>query len=264
MSRRPGRTAQAVEDGTALEQERAAWEKERERLLSMLSQQQRVAQTGLTTAGLVHEIANQVMLVQGLAFMALRSRDPVRWRENLQQIQARCDDISDTMRTVLDFVGRRAEGDLETFRASDIVAGAARLVRPLAMTKSVGIERRVEQDAVLVGERRMLVQALVNLVSNAIRACDGQPGCVRLGVTCTDERRCVIEVEDDGLGIPEALRPRLFRPFVTGHAGSGGSGLGLFVVRQVVRRMGGTIRVRTSPGGTSVRLDLPSSGPPGA
>ena len=243
-----------------LDDERAAWARERERLLSMLAQQQRVAQTGLVTSGLVHEVANHVMLIKGLSYMALRGCDPRAWRDTLGQIQTRCDEISETMRTVLDFVGRREEGRLESFPVSGVLEETARLLRPLAMAKSIGIDREVEEDTLLLGERRMLVQALVNLASNAIRAYDGAAGRIALRATSPVRGRCRIDVRDGGPGIPEDLRHRLFRPFVTGHAASGGSGLGLFLVRQVVRRMGGTIRVESSPRGTDIQLDLPAGG----
>lgn len=244
----------------SFQEERAAWAQERERLLSMVAQQQRVAQTGLVTSGLVHEVSNHVMLINGLAYMALRGCDPAKWKSTLGQIQERCDEISETMRTVLDFVGRRQEGRLESFRVSGVLEEAARLLRPLALAKSIGIDRQVRHDAVLLGERRLLVQALVNLASNAVRAYDGATGRIRLSASSSDGTRCLIDVEDRGGGIPEHLRHRLFRPFVTGHASSGGSGLGLFLVRQVVRRMGGTIRVESSRFGTKIRLDLPAGG----
>jgi signal transduction histidine kinase len=242
--------------------ERAAWEAERERLMAMLSQQQRVAQTGLITAGLVHEVGNHVMLIHGLAYLALRGCDPAKWRSTLQQVQAQCEELSDTMRTILAFAGRREEGAVATFRVGDVIAQAVRLLRPLARDRGVALRDEVRRDAVLIGEQRLLVQALVNLGSNAVRACDGRPGTVALRADLLQGRLCRIEVEDDGLGIPEHLRHRLFRPFVTGHAGSGGSGLGLFLVRRVVRGMGGSIHVTTSPEGTRFRLDVPATAPP--
>jgi signal transduction histidine kinase len=242
--------------------ERAAWEAERERLFGMLWQQQRLAQTGLITAGLVHEVGNQLMLLQGLAYVALRAEDPAKWRDALEQVQVRSEDLSDTMRTILAFAGRQEEGTVATFRVKDVVAQAVRLLRPLAQERRVSLKDGVRGDAVLIGEQRLLVQALVNLGSNAVRACVGRRGTVTLRADLLQGRRCRIEVEDDGPGIPEHLRHRLFRPFVTGHAGAGGNGLGLFLVRRVVRSMGGSIHVTTSPDGTRFRLDLPATTPP--
>jgi signal transduction histidine kinase len=68
-------------------------------------------------------------------------------------------------------------------------------------------------------------------------------------------------VIDDGPGIPDDMRGRLFRPFATGHRDTGGRGLGLFVVRQAIRKLGGSIRVETSSSGTTFRLEFPSAKP---
>lgn len=243
----------------ALVAARASWEQERQRLLAMIVQQQRVAQTGLITAGLVHEVNNHLMLMQGMAWTAQRSTDPTTWRSALQQVEGSCNDLSETMKAILAFAGRREDSNLVTFRASDAVKEALRLLRPLALSKGISMDHIVHADGVFLGEQRLLVQALVNLVSNAIRACGDRTGRVRMRTLRVREGSCRIEVEDDGPGIPERLRYHLFRPFVTGNAGTGGSGLGLFVVRQAIRRMGGSICVMTSPAGTRVSLDLPSS-----
>lgn len=257
----PRPTAAPPTNGAADSQDGAAWQKERQRLLGMLAQQQRVAQTGLITAGLVHEVANHAMLIKGLAYTALRGCDPQRWRAALKQIEGRCDELSETMDTVLAFAGRKQESEIQTFRAADVVDQAARLLRPLALARRVSLFASVQADTVLVGEQRLLVQALMNLGSNAVRACDGRPGCVTIRASCVDDRLCRIEVQDDGLGVPEYLRHRLFRPFVTSQTGSEGTGLGLFLVRQAVRRMGGVICVETSPKGTRVQVDLPATRP---
>jgi signal transduction histidine kinase len=201
------------------------------------------------------------MLIKGLSFTALRGCDPARWRSALKQIDERCEALSETMATVLAFAGRRKEPDLKTFRAADVVAQAERLLRPLALSKGVSLSAHVDEDMVFIGEPRPLVQALMNLGSNAVRACDGRGGRVTLHASRVDEGTCRLMVKDDGLGVPEYLRHRLFRPFVTSQAASEGTGLGLFLVRQTVRRMGGVIRVETSPAGTCVQLDLPATRP---
>lgn len=118
----------------------------------------------------------------------------------------------------------------------------------------------ISGDAELVGDERLAVQALFNLGSNAIEACKGLNGSsVALRLVCGAGVPCAIEVDDDGPGIPYSLRPRLFQPFTTGRAQSGGRGLGLFVVRQAVRNLGGNIRVETSTGGTLFRLEFPDA-----
>ncbi|MHC5011335.1 MAG: sensor histidine kinase, partial [Planctomycetota bacterium] len=97
---------------------------------------------------------------------------------------------------------------------------------------------------------RIAVQALVNLASNAIQAADGPDAKVSVAGTLGRHGRAFLRVCDNGPGIPEHVRETMFRPFAGRGTERGRSGLGLFIVRQAVRRLGGTIRVETSVEGT--------------
>jgi signal transduction histidine kinase len=233
-----------------------AWRREREELLGLLAQQQRVAQAGLVTSGLAHDLNNHIQAASGMAFLALRGQ-PEDWKEALERIQDRCCAMADTTQAFLSFVGRRAEVDDGRFRLSDVVESAARLAGPLAREHSVRLSASVTEDASVRGEARLAIQALVNLVTNAVRACAEDGGQVRIEAYRSKPGSCRLIVRDDGPGIPDEVRPRLFRPLVTGSGDSGGNGFGLFIVRQTVRRLGGAIRVQTSRKGTAFRIDLP-------
>ena len=235
----------------------AAWVEERARLMNLLAQQQRLAQTGLLTAGLAHEISNHVMVIAGLAFAAQRSIDPASWKEALGQIEERCRDLSQTMETILAFADRRKTTLQTTFQASHVVQEAVRLLRPLALKSAVSFSHDVQIDATIAGDERALVQALVNLGSNAIRACEGRSSHLAIRVTSGGAGTCRILVEDDGPGIPEHLRRGIFRPFTTSQTDSNGHGLGLFIVRRAIVKLGGSIRVQTSSEGTTFTVDVP-------
>jgi signal transduction histidine kinase len=86
-----------------------------------------------------------------------------------------------------------------------------------------------------------------NLLSNAVHA-SPEPGSVRVGFRACGERRWLLEVEDQGRGIPREIRHRLFEPFVTGH--QGGFGLGLATVQQVCKTNGWEITVQSLEHGT--------------
>ncbi len=111
-------------------------------------------------------------------------------------------------------------------------------------------------DAPLEGHLDELAGALANLVVNALQACRREP---RIGLRARRVgERLEIEVSDNGGGIPEALRSRIFDPFVTGRAG--GTGLGLAVAKRVVEARGGTLSFQTETGrGTTFTVRLPLS-----
>jgi signal transduction histidine kinase len=108
------------------------------------------------------------------------------------------------------------------------------------------------------GDRHQLAQALRNVVDNAVRHTTSR---VDLDVRI-DGTHVVIEVSDDGLGIPAAERERVFDRFVrlddSRARSAGGSGLGLAIVREVVTAHGGTVTAEESPtGGGLLRIQLP-------
>ncbi|HVE83596.1 MAG TPA: ATP-binding protein, partial [Myxococcales bacterium] len=123
----------------------------------------------------------------------------------------------------------------------------------LLQHKAVGGPRLVADFAGSVppprvfGDPSSLNQVWVNLIDNAIHAA-GRAGSVRVSVRGEGEDQVVVEVSDDGPGIPSPLLKRIFDPFFTTKPVGEGTGLGLSVVRQVVSRHGGQINVQSAPG----------------
>jgi len=111
----------------------------------------------------------------------------------------------------------------------------------------------------LVHERR-LVQVVVNLLTNALDAFphrSSDQNLIRI-VTHGTRDAVELEVQDNGLGIPESVRDRIFDPFFTTKAPGVGTGLGLYLCHQYIAAAGGTIDFETRPGqGTTFRIALP-------
>jgi signal transduction histidine kinase len=109
-----------------------------------------------------------------------------------------------------------------------------------------------------IGEFRRVLQILLNLVGNAIRYAP-HGSTVTVSIMTVDEQ-AVLTVADEGLGVPEADRERVFEKFERlGRSGDGGSGLGLYISRRLSRAMGGDLIVTAAPsGGALFKLTLPS------
>lgn len=95
-------------------------------------------------------------------------------------------------------------------------------------------------------------QVLWNLCRNALRFCQRQPGSVKLHVKCSEEGRTVLEVCNDGATIPIDLVQRLFEPFFT--TSVGGTGLGLYIARELCEANGGKLDYRSRNGHTCFRI----------
>jgi len=100
-----------------------------------------------------------------------------------------------------------------------------------------------------------LNQVWTNLIDNAVQAMDGK-GHLRIR-TEREGERVVVEIVDDGPGIPEEIKDRIFEPFFTTKGVGVGSGLGLDIVRKIVWRHGGDVRVQSRPGETRFCVHLP-------
>ncbi|QIN82562.1 cyclic nucleotide-binding domain-containing protein [Rubrobacter tropicus] len=108
-----------------------------------------------------------------------------------------------------------------------------------------------------------LNQVWTALLDNAIDAVEGGKGRVGIRTTCEGDR-VLVEISDDGPGIPEPIRGRIFEPFFTTKDVGAGTGLGLDVgYRIVVGRHGGDIHVVSEPGATRFEVRLPVKGPAG-
>lgn len=120
--------------------------------------------------------------------------------------------------------------------------------------------------AAVVGDEHRLRQVLVNLLSNA--RVHTPPGTTVVVAVAREGDRVLLRVGDDGPGIAEPLRSRLFERFARGDASrnraAGSTGLGLAIVHAVVTAHGGTIEVDGTPGSTAFTVRLPAAGTPGA
>lgn len=145
----------------------------------------------------------------------------------------------------------------------DVARGLADTVSLLAHRVPSGVSVTVDAEPGLptvVGSGVRLNQVWTALLDNALDALDGAragAGSVRLGAR-SDGGAVVVEVEDDGPGIPPDLLPRVFDPFVTTKEPGHGVGLGLTIARHVVADLhGGGISVESAPGRTVVTVRLP-------
>jgi two-component system NtrC family sensor kinase len=105
-----------------------------------------------------------------------------------------------------------------------------------------------------------LQQVLMNLIGNARQAIvqAGRAGTIRLRTARNGDRRMVLQVIDDGPGIPQAILARIFDPFFTTKPAGVGTGLGLAIVLSVVREHGGQVSVSSPPdGGSAFTVELP-------
>lgn len=148
---------------------------------------------------------------------------------------------------------------LAPLSAAEVLDEALALLAPRLDAADATVDRLDPEDAkvVVLGDRRLLVHALVNLLKNAVEAASGAGIAPRVTVSARVEGGSAwIEVADNGPGIAESERPSIFDPGVS--TKGAGRGRGLAIVRESVRLQGGAIRVSPRPeGGTAFAVGLP-------
>ena len=130
----------------------------------------------------------------------------------------------------------------------ELLSEAVERVNPLLAARKVSLHPAVsgDQGAIIRADRDKLLQALLNVLSNAARYAGNRIDVV----VHTSKGRIILTVADDGPGIAEELLPSLFHRFVKGKNGE--SGLGLAIARAIVERCGGALSARNRPGGGAV------------
>jgi len=150
----------------------------------------------------------------------------------------------------------------EAFDLGDVLVEAVDGLWALARKKDVEIVvTRADRSTRMCGDRHLIARALCNLIDNAIKYSPGG-GTVRCSVTkWRSERNWLLTVAvcDEGPGVPDSLRPRLFEPFGHGSGSESAVGLGLALVRTVAIRHGGRVRhAEGRPRGSRFLISFPA------
>ena len=241
-------------------------------------QKDRLAALGMLSAGLAHEINNPLAYVlANLRFLSreifdlkaqlsngskslVESRPLVaEWAKVLSEAIEGVQQIGKLVKDIKGFARVDANQD-EWFELQEIVEASLRIVWH-ELKHRVFLEKRF--DAILPclhGNPSQIQQVFVNLLMNAAQAIDTPPGALgklEIELSRKDEGIYVL-VRDNGRGIPAEHMSELFKPFFTSKPPGKGTGLGLFICRQLVLGHGGQLRLESRLGkGTSVHIWLP-------
>jgi signal transduction histidine kinase len=212
-----------------------------------------------------HDLQSPLFGVRDL--LAVGRREPSaaegsRLARILDQARETCDGLARLVSRLVD--AHAAENTMLSLIAQDIRPVCAAVAERLQATASAKEQHiRVElpdKPALATVDGDTLAQALENLLGNALKF-SPRGAVVELSLFA-DDRTCRIEVRDEGPGVPEEERTKLFRKFQRGSArptgGETSTGLGLFIVRMLVEAMDGSVRHEPRDGGGSIfAVDLP-------
>ena len=220
-------------------------------------------------ATMSHELRTPLNAIAGYAqLLALELRGPITdaQREDLERIERSQRHLLSLINDVLNFAkieaGHIAVENTEV-NLSEVLKGLDEFVRPqLSEKKLIFTIECPEDDVLACGDPDKVLQILINLLSNAIKF---TPEEGRIELSCRAEgKKILLHVKDTGVGIPKDKLHAVFEPFVQVNRGYAtpqeGTGLGLSISRDLARRMGGDLTVKSEPGkGATFTLSLPRS-----
>jgi two-component system NtrC family sensor kinase len=229
---------------------------------SKLLQTEKLVALGQMVSGVAHELSNPLTSILGNAQRMLLRRDSSRNTEDARRIVQEAERASDILRQLL-LNARETSPERRLFSLNQVILRATDLQRLTLEAEKIHLEIDLDPALPFVqGDPGQLQQVLINLVRNAQQAIEhqGGGGVIRLRTRKIGEQRLLLEVEDTGPGIPQAILARIFDPFFTTKAAGVGTGLGLAIVLSVVREHGGQVRVKNSAhGGAIFQIELPAA-----
>lgn len=234
-------------------------ESEQQELRDQLYHQEKMAVVGLLAASLAHELNTPLATILLQTQRVARELGEAAGDGGLQVVEQQVRRCRDIVRRLLDF-SRAGETRPSVLDLADVLESSISLAQVGVRRDGVSIRRHVSPDTPSVrADAHQIEQVLMNLIGNAV---DAMPGGgfvdLRLGA-CNGGAELV--VCDQGVGIPEDRREKVFEPFYTTKPRGRGTGLGLSICRRIVEAHHGSIEVRAGRGGgTDVVLYLPAAG----
>ncbi len=229
-----------------------------------LADQDRLVSLGLLSASVTHELNTPLAVLQGSIEKLIETvRDEAAQQRlaRMQRVTGRLRTISETL---LDFARVRT-GNIEAVELKHIVEEAWSLVSIDEKAAGVTFRDEVPGGDLVTGNSDRLIQLFVNLLRNALNAVRASGTIEVRSRRFTSEGRnwIVIDVDDDGPGIPPEVLPQIFEAFVTSRLDARGTGLGLTVAEGIVQQHGGSIQAGNRPGGGArLQVRLPAAALP--
>ncbi|MCX7752247.1 MAG: ATP-binding protein [Blastocatellia bacterium] len=219
---------------------------------------ERLAAAGYMAAQFAHEIGTPLNLISGhIQLLRTRTHDEEGIRR-LTIILGQIERIERIVRRLLDAT-RRPRWEHLPLRIESLLSSIVEIVMPTLQERKIEVSLELAPDLPeILSSPEQLQQVLINVIANSL---DAMPagGRLTLRAFVAGTEKVIIECADTGIGMSPDVLAHIFEPFFTTKANERGSGLGLSIVRQIVKEHGGEITVHSEPGqGTIVRLAFPT------
>jgi len=226
--------------------------------MEIMTKNENLVILGELAGGVAHDINTPIAAIKN-GIMMLKETVPT---DNEKMLLTRMDSCADKIINLVNSMRnqiRNIGSDEKTkVNISTVVNDTLMIVHNETMKKGVKINLNIKDELTVLGNATKLGQVITNLVMNAIQAYEDNPGMIDIDVYKSDKNEAVIVVEDYAGGIPERIRPHIFKNILT-TKGVSGTGFGLYLAYSVIKgNFGGDMRFETETGkGTKFYITVP-------
>lgn len=229
---------------------------ERQALLSSKSASERMAMIGKLASTIVHDVRSPLTAISSITTLLgldsdLGEEEKKGFYNTIHSEINRCNNI---LQELLDYASGRRTIKITKCNLNQLFSDVVTSLKAQAKEKSIKVKvmNDIKEEVLIDSERMMRV--IFNIANNAFEVLD-KGGEFSISSRLSDQT-LILELADNGPGIPESIRASLFEAFVT-HGKAKGTGLGLNIVQEIVKAHEGTIRVESSPKGTTFIIEIP-------
>ena len=219
---------------------------------------ERLAAVGQLVSGVAHELNNPLQAVVGFTELLMEGESRQDKIADLELVRSEANRAAKIVRNLLSFV-RRSPTERSTLNVNDVVRSAVALRQYEFLNANIELHEHYGNNLPLVSvNREEIQQVILNLLLNAEHAMRASRGRGRLEIgTATAGSDVIIDVQDDGPGIPAAIAGQIFEPFFSTKGVGQGTGLGLSIGLGIAEAHGGSLALAPASIGACFRLTLP-------
>ena len=221
---------------------------------SKLLHTEKLAALGQLISGVAHELNNPLTSILGYSQRLLQKEHTAGSDREVRHIFEEAERATAILRQLL-WNAHESKMEMRTLAINQVVLQSIEVQQASLAQERIRLEMDLDPSWPLVhGDAGQLQQVLMNLMGNARQALDhtGKSGTIRVRTKQIGDQRVLLEVADDGPGIPAETLGRIFDPFFTTKPAGVGTGLGLAIVLGIVREHGGHVNVASPPNGGAI------------
>ncbi len=230
-----------------------------EQLLAQTIQSEKLAEVGRMSAGIAHEINNPLAVISYACQLLVEEEGyTTEQSELLQRIGNEVGRLKNLTSELLSYSGNH-EGLRELTDLNKTIRDVVALLSYELNKEQIQLVEDFGDLPMITIDISKFKQIFINLVLNAVQAMESG-GCLRISTGCLPDNRIFVRFCDNGPGVSDALKDKIFEPFFTARKDGSGTGLGLYLCRKIIAEYKGRLTVADAPaGGSCFELNLPTS-----